>query len=199
MDSGWRKKLVYLSLAPKNGSVLDCACGTGALAIAFSQAMGPKAQITGVDFCEEMLKKARNDRGRIKYQKADINNLPFKENSFDVCAIAYGLRNTENIHKTLLEMSRVTKPGGVLMILETGRPFWLFRPFFYIYFRYVVPRIGGFITGQRKAYEYLQTSSRHFPSGQEMLNLLQKTRRLKKLSFRSLFFGASFIYRAEVL
>ena len=195
MDSLWRKKLVAWSHPPLNANILDCACGTGALALEFTRGLGSKVQVTAVDFCEDMLFQAPKHK-RIKFLKADINQLPFADHSFDVCAIAYGLRNTESLEKTLSEMSRVTKSGGKVLILETGNgPFFPLYPFFYLYFNFIMPCIGGWITGQKQAYQYLQKSSLNFPARKQMLKIMQNTGFFKHCEYKSLFFGASFIYR----
>lgn len=199
MDSLWRKKLVTWSEAPRNGKVLDCATGTGALALEFAAHLGSEAHITGVDFCEEMLKQVpKHDSTRIKFLKADINELPFADHSFDVCTIAYGLRNTESLNQTLLEMARVTKPGGSVMVLETGNhPFFLLYPIFYVYFRWIMPCIGGLITGEKSAYKYLQKSSKNFPSRKELIKIIKNTGCFKQCEYKSLCFGASFIYKCQ--
>ena len=199
MDSLWRKKLVAWSETPQTGKVLDCATGTGALALEFAVHLGLTAHITGVDFCEEMLKQVPDhDSTRMRFLKADINQLPFADHSFDVCAIAYGLRNTESLNQTLLEMGRVTKPDGRVMVLETGNhPFFLLYPFFYIYFRWIMPCIGGWITGQKSAYKYLQKSSKNFPSRKELIKIIENTGCFKQCEYKSLFFGASFIYKCH--
>ena len=199
MDSLWRKKLVAWSEVPQNAKVLDCATGTGALALEFAACLGSEAQITGVDFCEEMLKQVpKHDDTRLKFLKADINKLSFADQSFDVCAMAYGLRNTESLERTLLEMGRVLKPGGRLMILETGnRPFFLLYPFFYIYFHWIMPCIGGLITGQKSAYKYLQSSSKNFPARKELIKIIENTGFFQQCEYKSLFFGASFIYKSR--
>lgn len=220
MDTKWRKKLVQWSKAPKHGKILDCATGTGALAFEFQKQMGAKVQITGVDFCEEMLKQAckkaeqnisfasnsqqnLNPKGRdfknIHFQLADIQKLPFPENIFDICSMAYGLRNTEDPLKALREMARVTKPGGTILILETGdKPMPLLLPFFYLHFRYVVPFLGGRITGQKSAYQYLQKTSQSFPARRFFLKLMKDTKCFDNCEYKALFFGASFIYKARV-
>ena len=201
MDTGWRKKLIRWSKAPPDAKILDCATGTGALAFEFQKELGPKAQITGIDFCEQMLKQARLSQpapGEIKFQLADMHNLPFPDHFFDVCSIAYGLRNAQDPIKTLTEMARVTKPGGKVMILETGdRPMLLVYPFFHLHFRYIVPFIGGLLTGQKSAYQYLQKTSRRFPSRHLLLKLMQETQRFSKCEYKTLFFGASFLYKAH--
>ncbi len=206
MDTRWRKKLVCWSDAPKqDGKILDCATGTGVLAFEFHKQLGAKSHITAVDFCEEMLEQARkinreaSSTKNIHFQLADIHQLPFQDKTFDVCSIGYGLRNTKDPIKALKEMARVTKPGGTVMILETGdKPMFLLSPFFYLYFRYIMPRIGSWITGQKSAYEYLQKSSRDFPSRRLLLKLMKETNCFSKCEYKTLFFGASFIYKAQV-
>ncbi len=203
MDTSWRKTLVQWSEAPKNGKILDCATGTGVLAFEFQKQLGPEAQIIGVDFCKEMLEQARlaqtTQKKNIHFQIADMHQLPFENQTFDVCSCAYGLRNVENPLKALMEMARVTKSGGTLMILETGdKPGFLLYPFFYLYFRYIVLWIGTWLTGQKFAYEYLQQSSRNFPARKDFLTQMKGTGYFSKCEYKSLFFGASFIYKARV-
>ena len=204
MDTSWRKKLVQWSEAPKNGKILDCATGTGVLAFEFQKQLGPEAQIIGVDFCKEMLEQASSSqlskRKNIYFQIADMHQLSFENQTFDVCSCAYGLRNVENPLKALMEMARVTKNGGTVMILETGdRPGFLLYPFFYLHFRYIVPWIGGRLTGQKSAYEHLQKSSRNFPSRKVLLKQIENLHSFRKCEYKSLFFGASFIYKAQIL
>ena len=223
MDKGWRKKLVAWSEPPKPCKILDCATGTGALAFEFQTYLGPSARITGVDFCENMLKKAQElvQKGvitkkpsmeprpkqvddehpkHIHFQQGDVQNLPFPDNTFDVSAMAYGLRNMTDPVQALKEMARVTRSGGKVMILETGnKPFWPLYPCFYLYFRYIVPFLGGWITGQKSAYQYLQESSKNFPSRGQFLKILQNTGAFSQCEYQILFFGASFIYKAVVV
>ncbi len=203
MDKSWRKKLVQWSQAPESAKILDCATGTGVLAYEFQKHLGPDAQITGVDFCEEMLKQAYKVREQIKnifFKQADVQKLPFADHTFDVCSMAYGLRNIEDPAKALKEMARVTKKGGNILILETGdKPTFFLKPFFYLHFRYVVPFLGGKITGQKSAYQYLQKTSQSFPSRHFLLKLLQDTKCFDKCEYKTLFFGASFIYKARVI
>ena len=201
MDRNWRKKLVQWSKKPSTGDlkILDCATGTGDLALEFQKQLGPKVEIIGVDFSEEMLKEARKKTKDIQFLLADIQKLPFLDNTFDTCSIAYGLRNVEDLKKTLSEMTRVLKPGGLLMILETGKlnSKWI-APFYNLYFRQVVPSLGGIITGHKEAYQYLQRSSHYFPSEEAFLQgPLSTCKELKKGQCKRLFFGASFIYKVQ--
>ena len=152
------------------------------------------------DTASESSVSAKQDLNKnINFQLADVQELPFKDNVYDVCSIAYGLRNVEDPIKSLMEMARVTKNGGTVMILETGdKPMFLLYPFFYLYFRFFVPYIGGWLTGQKSAYEYLQKSSRCFPSRHLLLTLMKEMKCFSQCQYKVLFFGASFIYKARV-
>jgi demethylmenaquinone methyltransferase/2-methoxy-6-polyprenyl-1,4-benzoquinol methylase len=199
----WRRKLVVWSGAKPGDKVLDCATGTGDLAIEFKQKVGDSGSVLGTDFCEEMLElappKAAKHGLKIDFQIADAMNLPFADDQYDIASIAYGIRNVSDPEKALSEMARVVKPGGRVMVLETGdSPDHALRPFFDFYFRKVIPRVGGWVTGKRFAYEYLNNSSRGFPSRERFLELMNNTGRFESTEFRVLFGGASFLYRGIV-
>lgn len=199
----WRRKLVAWSEARPGNRVLDCATGTGDLAIEFKRTVGELGSVVGTDFCEEMLElappKAKKAGCEITFQTADAMNLPFGDGEFDISSIAYGIRNVSNPKKALSEMARVVRPGGRVMVLETGdSPDNPFRGFFEFYFRQVIPRVGGWVTGKRFAYEYLNNSSRHFPSRERFIELMNDTGRFEKCEFKVLFGGASFLYRGTV-
>ena len=200
LDALWRKKLVRLSHISKDSKVLDCAAGTGKLAFCFSKKLGASGQVTAVDFCQGMLDQVKTKDPKVIFQKADVLNLPFNSNTFDVVSIAYGLRNLSDQKKGLKEMARVAKPQGLVMILETGSLFHpLLSPFFHVYFKKILPILGGWITGKKEAYEYLSRSSLDFPSGKKMAAFLNQTGCFKTIHCFSLLGGASFIYKAEVL
>ncbi len=207
-DTAWRNKLVKLSGATKGSKVLDCATGTGAVVFAFLKVLGKRAKIVGLDFCPAMLEQAGQHlkrlqkkvqvKSEVSFKQADIHSIPFADNTFDVSVMAYGLRNTQKPEQVLREMARVTKKDGYVLILETGQSALFFlRPFFYFYFRFVMPVMGGLVTGQRSAYQYLQQSSMVFPSGQKFLDNMQKTGCFKELEYKTLCGGASFIYKAR--
>jgi len=199
----WRKQLVKWSEAQTGNAVLDCATGTGDLALEFKRAVGQHGLVTGTDFCQAMLdrgpEKARKLRLDVNFQWADVLALPFADNAFDVASIAYGIRNVSDPAKALSELARVVRPGGRVMILETGdAPTKGLGPFLQFYVRQVVPRVGGWITGQRAAYEYLNNSSREFPSRERFLNLMSDSGAFSKCEYRVLMFGASFLYKGVV-
>ena len=196
----WRSKLVHLSRADKNSKVLDVATGTGDLAIEFKKT-AVSGDVIGVDFCANMLapapQKAKDKNLIVTFKQGDAMALEFADSSFDVVSIAYGLRNVSDPSVAVKEMGRVLKPGGRLMILETGRSEMpLFAPIFNFYFAKVMPIFGGFLSGSKDAYKYLDASSRDFPYGQKLVELIQKTGSFKTVEAVPLFGGISYIYRA---
>lgn len=199
----WRKALVRLSHVKPGDRVLDCATGTGDLAIEFKKAVGPSGHVVGSDFCAEMLAyapaKAQAKKLSVTFEQADAMNLPYENASFDVVSIAYGIRNVSDPIKALREMARVCKPGGRVMILETGDTHLpLLRGAMKFYFKNIVPRIGGWITGRPQAYDYLNNSSLNFPSRERFVNMIHSTGCFHRVTYRSLMGGASFIYRADI-
>lgn len=199
----WRKTLVRASGAKSGDHILDCATGTGDLAIEFKKTVGHKGQVIGTDFCAEMLalapQKAKAKGLDIQFEIADAMKLPYADNTFDVVSIAYGIRNVADPVQALREMARVCKPNGRVMVLETGDAQWpLIQKAVQLYFKTVVPRVGGWVTGRPQAYEYLNQSSLKFPSRERFIQLMNSTGCFYKLSYRSLMGGASFIYRGDL-
>lgn len=203
MARAWRRELVHWSGVRAGHTVLDCATGTGDLAIEFKKVVGHEGLVIGTDFCQDMLQlgpdKAKRAGVTVEFQLADTLSLPFDDKTFDVVSIAYGIRNVEDPLKALKEMARVVKPGGFVMILETGdTPEKGLKTLMEFYVRQVVPRIGGWITGRREAYEYLNRSSRNFPSRERFIELMQQARVFSRCEYRVLMGGASFIYKGVV-
>lgn len=198
----WRKKLVKLSQLQPTDSVLDIATGTGDLAFDFYKALKEKPnQVLGVDFCKPMLevaeKKAKDRNAFVEFEFGDACNLQFKDESFDVVSISYGLRNVENTEKAIQEMYRVLKPGGRMMILETGSEAkGVLGPFVKFYNHRLMPTLGGWISGKKEAYNYLSSSSSKFPSGHALIRLIQQSAEFDSTECFTLMGGASFIYKA---
>nr|MBA2620438.1 ubiquinone/menaquinone biosynthesis methyltransferase [Acidobacteriota bacterium] len=153
IDKRWRR-LVSAKLKDvlndENTLVLDVACGTGDLAIELQK--GGKAKVFGTDFCRQMLEIAfdKNDKTgvAIPYTEADGMNLSFAANSFDAVTIAFGLRNFSNWQSGLIELHRILKPQGKLVVLEFSTPVLPgFRELFQFYFSNILPRIGGAVSG----------------------------------------------------
>jgi demethylmenaquinone methyltransferase / 2-methoxy-6-polyprenyl-1,4-benzoquinol methylase len=169
------KNAAIASLEPRlNGSYLDVCCGTGDLASGIAQRLSQGGRVVGVDFSQNMLDLAakRNgaphegrDRGvTLEWLRADAENLPFADNSFDGAMISFGLRNLTNLQKGVLEMARVVKPGGKVVNLDLGHPSApIFTPLYHFYFRNIVPLLGELLAGDRSAYTYLPSSLSSYP------------------------------------
>jgi demethylmenaquinone methyltransferase / 2-methoxy-6-polyprenyl-1,4-benzoquinol methylase len=165
--------------------VLDLCCGTGDLA--FALAHGSQVRIIGADFSHAMLVHARQksgalcsssermatDGGPLPFLEADALKLPFPENSFDLITTAFGFRNLANYEAGLREIQRVLKPGGSVAILEfTEPPAGLVGNFYRFYFRNILPRLGGLISGDSSAYTYLPRSVSRFFRPSELATLM---------------------------
>jgi demethylmenaquinone methyltransferase/2-methoxy-6-polyprenyl-1,4-benzoquinol methylase len=144
--------------------VLDLCCGTGDLALSLSRA--GRARIIGADFSHAMLVRARQKSGALRpmpFLEADALRLPFAEASFDLVTTAFGFRNLANYEAGLREIQRILKPGGTVAILEFAEPpAGLLGSFYRFYFRNILPRIGGLISGDSSAYTYLPKSVSRF-------------------------------------
>lgn len=151
-------------------NLLDVASGTGDLALAIQDAC-PDCEVIATDFCAEMLAHASR-RGVAHTRVADALALPYGDASFDAVTVAFGLRNMADYPAALREMHRVIKPGGHLLILDFSLPKGLLRAPYRWYLHHILPRMAGWLTGQRDAYEYLGGSIEQFPSGHDMLALL---------------------------
>lgn len=179
IDKRWRRlvreKLPDV-LGREDALVLDVACGTGDLSLELQS--HARAKVVGTDFCRPMLEialyKTKNLHLVLPYVEADAMQLAFADESFDAVTIAFGLRNLSNFEGGLMELQRVLKRGGKLAILEFSTP-WLpgFRTLFNLYFTRILPRIGGFVSGSRGAYEYLPDSVSKFPDQNTLADMMR--------------------------
>lgn len=196
----WRKNIVEWSGALPGFHVLDCATGTGDLAIEFKKVVGFGGTVIGSDFCVDMLTTAPSKALAlgldIQFETADVTALPYADASFDVVSISFGIRNVADPMLALREMARVCKPGGHVMILEFGQPsIPVIREFYQFYSEKALPYLGGFITGNTSAYKYLQTSSARFPCGDQFLDLVRSSGAYKTSEFRKFSLGICFAYK----
>ena len=187
----WRRRAVRKSGASAGDKVLDCATGTGDLAIAF-QRRG--AQVIGTDFVDAMLDVARRKAPSIEFRTADAMALPFADAAFDISSIAFGIRNVADPTKAIGEMARVVRSGGRVVVLEFGQPRGAFGPLYRFYSRRILPRIGGMLTGDRAAYEYLEASSAKFPSGDAFVALMQRAANFASIDVEPLTLGIAYLY-----
>ena len=193
----WRRRAVRASKAAAGDRVLDCATGTGDLAIAFRKAVGSSGRVVGTDFVAEMLERARVKAPGIQFEVADVTRLPYEHASFDIASISFGIRNVGEPRKGIAEMARVVRPGGRVIVLEFGQPRnRLFGALYNWYTRHILPRLGGALTGDRAAYSYLQTSAGRFPCGEDFVALMKESAEFASVTVAPLTFGIAYLYRA---
>lgn len=173
IDVIWRKRVAQLVEGWQPDSLLDVATGSGDLAMAIRDVLPEQTRVVGSDFCEPMLNEARR-RYPGEWLVADAMDLPFKDGEFDAVTVAFGLRNMADYDRGLSEMRRVTGKGGHLLILDFSHPPGVFGQAYDYYLQKVLPKIAGALTGHADAYEYLGGSIQKFPSGQDMIELLEK-------------------------
>jgi demethylmenaquinone methyltransferase / 2-methoxy-6-polyprenyl-1,4-benzoquinol methylase len=189
----WRRKAVKRAGVQPRDRVLDCATGTGDLAIAFRKA---GAQVTGTDFVPEMLDVARTKAADVTFEVADVTKLPFETGSFDVASISFGIRNVGEPRKGIAEMARVVRSGGRVIVLEFGQPQGrAFGALYDWYSHHILPRLGGAVTGEAAAYRYLQTSSERFPCGDDFVALMRESGEFATIDYVPLTFGIAYLYR----
>jgi demethylmenaquinone methyltransferase/2-methoxy-6-polyprenyl-1,4-benzoquinol methylase len=182
IDKKWRKKALLTILPHHPSHILDIATGTGDLAFMADKLLKPDL-ITGVDLSAGMLSIAQKRlesmagkiNSRIQFLKGDAEKILFDANTFDAVTVAFGVRNFANLQEGLKEINRVLKPGTPLMVLEFTKPrVFPFRQLFDIYFRHLLPLIGSWTSGDRRAYKYLYESVQAFPDYEAFNNELRK-------------------------
>lgn len=172
IDFYWRKRAANTVASWRPCKILDLATGTGDLALALQKKL-PDAEVTGVDFLPEMLELAQR-KGVRQTILGDAMKLPFPNGSFDCVTIAFGLRNMENWRGALVEMSRVLRRNGHLLVLEFSLPTGsILRPIYRFYLHHCLPLLGSILTGKKSAYDYLGHSIEQFPSGRAMVDLIE--------------------------
>lgn len=200
IDIRWRKKAVKLLAKEKPKIILDIATGTGDFAIE-TLSLKPE-KVIGIDISEGMLEvgrkkmKARGYDSIIEMCSGDSENLPFEENKFDAVIVAFGVRNFENLEQGLAEMRRVLKTGGRLVVLEFSKPrMFPFKQLYNFYFKFILPKVGKFVSKDPAAYTYLPESVQAFPDGNDFVSILNKLG-YKNTSCTPLTFGISSLYTA---
>jgi demethylmenaquinone methyltransferase / 2-methoxy-6-polyprenyl-1,4-benzoquinol methylase len=178
VDRGWRVAAAKAVLQHSPKDVLDIATGTGDFAIAI-QKLAPFAKVTGSDFVPKMLEiargKAKNLGLDIPFEQGDALALPYAANSFDAVSCAFGFRNFADFRRGLEEFHRVLRVGGRCVILEfPPPPENLLGRFYGLYFRHILPVIGGIVSGRPEAYKYLPESVIAFPKPQALAELMNE-------------------------
>lgn len=203
IDQYWRTRAVRLLADEQPARVLDVATGTADLAIKAERKLHPR-EVVGIDLSAEMLEYGREKierRGlssRISLVKGDAANPPFPDDAFDAALVGFGVRNFEDLEAGLRGIGRVLRPGGTLVVLEFSQPrAFPIKQLYAWYSRHVLPRIGGTLSPDQGAYEYLPSSVAAFPDGADFLERMHESG-FKALRWTPLTFGIASLYRGVV-
>ena len=202
-DVAWRRATVQGMVFFRTNAFLDVATGTADLAIDAAR-RHPGIKVAGIDFVPEMLDVGRRklrEQGltdRVTLTEADAMALPYEDDSFDVAAIAFGIRNIPDRVAALREMARVVVPGGQVMVLELTTPApGLVRAAYGVYLKGLVPLLGRLLSRDTRAYEYLADSILEFPTPNEFARLMQQAG-LQDVQVRPLTMGVAHLHTGRV-
>ena len=200
LDIRWRNALLQFIPGTPNLKLLDLATGTADVIITIVEKKPNITSAIGLDMADEMLKigQAKVDKkemsSKITLQHGDAQKLPFNDNTFDCLTIAFGIRNIPDLRRVMIEMFRVTKPGGRALILEFSKPENpLLRGGYLLYLRVFVPILGFLFSGNYRAYKYLNQTIEQFPYGDQFCKIL-KQMGFKNIQARPLLGGVATIY-----
>jgi len=198
IDRRWRRRAVALLDRADGLRVLDVCCGTADLSLDFARA---GATVVGVDFTYEMLRagegKLESARG-VQLAQGDALTLPVAGDSVDAASVAFGIRNVADRHRGLAEMARVVRPGGLVVVLEFSLPKGkLVGALYRLYFTRVLPVVGGWISGDRGAYEYLPDTVLAWPDADAFRRELEDAG-LVECGYEPLTFGIACLHFGRV-
>lgn len=205
-DEYWRKKATKQLLSTQPKRLLDLCTGTGDLALRLKMKSNPGTEIFALDFSEPMLELARqkaikrNIRG-VDFRYGDAASMPFGNDFFDGVGIAYAFRNltykNPDTDKFLAEIIRVLRLGGQFVAVETSQPYNpIVRKLYHAQLKYITAPLGGLLSGQREAYQYLANSATDFYTPEEMKKILLKAG-FGKVTYRQLLGGVAALWICE--
>jgi demethylmenaquinone methyltransferase/2-methoxy-6-polyprenyl-1,4-benzoquinol methylase len=194
-DIRWRKQVIKLARLTPNAALLDLGTGTGDLARE-ALLQQPQAKVTAADFTIEMM-RVGNKNGNLEWSAADALNLPFKNTTFDAVVSGFLMRNVTDIQQALKEQYRTLKPGGRIVILDTTRPKKnLLSPFIWLHMHFIIPTIGGLLSGERDAYNYLPDTTENFLTAEQLAARMIAVG-FKEVDFKRMMFGTIGIHWGE--
>ena len=203
LDKLWRRRLANKLKGQKNLQLLDIATGTAELLLTIFKSDCEIASAVGIDMSAEMMEVAaekiarRNLTDKITFKQADAADMPFADNSFDVAACVFGVRNFNDPPAGLKQMFRVLKPAGRVLILEFSLPGNCIIKWGYgLYLRYAIPLIGRIITGDKHAYKYLSRTVETFVYGEGFCKMMTAAGFIN-VRAEPLSFGITTLYSAQ--
>ena len=180
VDRLWRRHAIRAVVDGTPQRILDVACGTGDSTVAIARSAAEGSRVTGVDISEGMMALVRSKAekagvaDRISLAVADGEALPYEEGAFDRVTCAFGIRNFEHKELGLKEFHRVLRAGGRAVILELSLPEKKgLRKLYDLYFLHLLPKIGGWVSGEKEAYRYLPASVHGFPPEGEFRRMME--------------------------
>ncbi|MEO6928757.1 MAG: bifunctional demethylmenaquinone methyltransferase/2-methoxy-6-polyprenyl-1,4-benzoquinol methylase UbiE [Casimicrobiaceae bacterium] len=177
LHRAWKRFAVALSGVREGSRVLDLAGGTGDLARLYAKAAGSSGSVVLTDINGSMLAAGRDkliDAGvTLPIVQCDAEALPFADRRFDCVSIAFGLRNVTHKETALAEMRRVTRPGGLALVLEFSRIAAPLAPAYDWYSFNVLPKLGKLVAGDEASYRYLAESIRVHPDQQTLQQMMR--------------------------
>jgi len=194
IDAMWRKKTVKAIKNSNPQKILDVAAGTFDLSISFAKEF-KNAEIYSLDFAIDMLTKGLHKikNHNIFAINGDGLKLPFKDNTFDIVSIAFGIRNLESMEQGLQEFFRVLKPNGILLVLEfTPNK----NPLFNLYSGVIMPLIGKIVSGDSEAYSYLHKSVKNFPNADTLKQMFEHTGFINT-SYKKMTFSIAALHKGQ--
>lgn len=192
----WRKETMKIMDVQKGEKALDVCCGTCDWTISLADAVGKKGRVFGLDFSQNMLSVGEEKIHSMQLDQVNLIHgnameLPFEDNTFDYVTIGFGLRNVPDYLQVLKEMTRVVKPGGKVVCLETSHPTAIgIRQLYILYFRYIMPLIGKIFAKSYNEYSWLQESASTFPGMKELASMFQQAG-LEKIQVKPFTFGVA--------
>ena len=191
----WKDALINWLNPQPSQKLIDVAGGTGDISFRFLKRAKGRAHATVLDMTEEMLiegkrrSESENYIENLDWVCGDAVSLPFKDNSFDVYTISFGIRNVVDIEKALDEAYRVLDIGGRIAVLEFGSiPNDLLQTVYDKYSFNIIPKLGEIVAGDKESYQYLVESIRKFPE-QEKFSKLLSFKGFQNVKYRNLSFG----------
>jgi demethylmenaquinone methyltransferase/2-methoxy-6-polyprenyl-1,4-benzoquinol methylase len=174
---GWRRFATRCAAVTAGDCVLDLCTGTGDWAVELRKAVGKDGRVVGADFAFRMLAHGAEKfaGAAVPCCQADAVHLPFATGAFDAVTVAFGIRNIAELDHAFAEMARVTRSGGRVVCLEFARPGpGPFRVAYDAYSRWVMPKVGGAISGRPDAYAYLPESMIRFKGRAELARMMRE-------------------------
>ena len=194
-DIRWRKRVIELAWMTNTASLLDLGTGTGDLAREALSAF-PQARVIAADFTLEMMRVGRKT-SPLNFSTADALRLPFDDSSFDAVISGFLMRNVIDLQKALDEQHRVLKSGGRIVILDTTRPKKnILSPFISFHMHFIIPTLGGLLTGSKDAYRYLPETTEGFVTAEDLAERMAKAG-FNQVNFQRYMFGTIAIHCGE--